>query len=146
MKNSSVRLANISKHFGSTVAVENLDLNVKPGEFCTILGPSGCGKSTTLRILGGFEKPTEGKVYLGSEDVTNTPPNQRDVNMVFQDYALFPHMTVAQNIAFGLEMQKRPKTEISDTVQSCPVMPGMTFPSSLYRQYFGLTIPEARYG
>ncbi len=77
MKNSSVQLANVSKHFGSTVAVDNLDLNVEPGEFCTLLGPSGCGKSTTLRILGGFESPTKGQVFLDSENVTNTPPNQR---------------------------------------------------------------------
>ena len=117
MKNSSIQLANVSKHFGPTVALDNLDLNIDPGEFCTILGPSGCGKSTTLRILGGFEKPTMGKVYLGSEDVTNTPPNQRDVNMVFQDYALFPHMTAGKNIAFGLELKGKSIMETTERVE-----------------------------
>jgi len=117
MKNSSIQLANVSKHFGPTVALENLDLNIDPGEFCTILGPSGCGKSTTLRILGGFEKPTKGQVYLGSEDVTNTPPNQRDVNMVFQDYALFPHMNAGKNIAFGLELKGKSIVETTERVE-----------------------------
>ena len=119
MKNSSasVQLANVSKHFGSTVAVDNLDLNVEPGEFCTLLGPSGCGKSTTLRILGGFESPTKGQVFLDSENVTKTPPNLRDVNMVFQDYALFPHMTAGNNIAFGLELKGKSKAETAERVE-----------------------------
>ncbi len=117
MKNSSVRFVNISKHFGSTVALDNLDLNVEPGEFCTLLGPSGCGKSTTLRILGGFESPTKGQVFLDDENVTNTPPNQRNVNMVFQDYALFPHMTAGNNIAFGLELKGKSKTETAERVE-----------------------------
>jgi len=117
MKNSSVRFVNISKHFGSTVALDNLDLNVEPGEFCTLLGPSGCGKSTTLRILGGFESPTKGQVFLDDENVTNTPPNQRNVNMVFQDYALFPHMTAGNNIAFGLELKGKSKTETTERVE-----------------------------
>ncbi len=117
MKNSSVRFVNISKHFGSTLALDNLDLNVEPGEFCTLLGPSGCGKSTTLRILGGFESPTKGQVFLDDENVTNTPPNQRNVNMVFQDYALFPHMTAGNNIAFGLELKGKSKTETTERVE-----------------------------
>ncbi|MGS4946052.1 ABC transporter ATP-binding protein [Meridianimarinicoccus sp. RP-17] len=100
-----VRIDGLSKHFGDTVALENLTLDIPQGQFVTFLGPSGCGKSTTLRILGGFERPTTGRVLLDGEDVTNQPPEKRQVNMVFQDYALFPHMTVAQNISFGLELK-----------------------------------------
>ncbi|KPP88289.1 MAG: spermidine/putrescine transport system ATP-binding protein [Rhodobacteraceae bacterium HLUCCA08] len=100
-----VRIEGLSKHFGDTVALDELTLDIARGEFVTFLGPSGCGKSTTLRILGGFERPTAGRVILDGEDVTNQPPEKRHVNMVFQDYALFPHMTVAQNIAFGLELK-----------------------------------------
>jgi spermidine/putrescine transport system ATP-binding protein len=89
------------------VAVDALDLTIESGKFVTLLGPSGCGKSTTLRMLGGFELPTSGRILLAGEDVTNLPPNRRNVNIVFQDYALFPHMSVARNIAFGLELQVR---------------------------------------
>jgi len=99
------RIDGISKRFGKTVALERLELDIAPGEFVTFLGPSGCGKSTTLRILGGFEIPDTGRIILDGQDVTKLPPNQRNVNMVFQDYALFPHMTVQQNIRFGLELK-----------------------------------------
>lgn len=107
-----VRIEAISKHFGETVALDNLTLDIARGEFVTFLGPSGCGKSTTLRILGGFERPTSGRVILDGEDVTSQPPEKRHVNMVFQDYALFPHMTVRQNISFGLELKGMDKTGI----------------------------------
>ncbi len=107
-----VRIEGLSKHFGPTVALDNLTLDIAQGEFVTFLGPSGCGKSTTLRILGGFERPTTGRVILDGEDVTNQPPEKRHVNMVFQDYALFPHMTVAQNVAFGLELKGMGKAAI----------------------------------
>ncbi|MGQ7847584.1 ABC transporter ATP-binding protein [Granulosicoccus sp. 3-233] len=100
-----VQLQGVSKRFGSVIALDDLDIDIKAGEFVTFLGPSGCGKSTTLRILGGFEKPDNGRVILDGEDVTHLPPNKRKVNMVFQDYALFPHMSVAQNIDFGLELK-----------------------------------------
>ncbi len=116
-----VRIEGLSKHFGETVALENLTLDIGQGEFVTFLGPSGCGKSTTLRILGGFERPTTGRVILDGEDVTNQPPERRHVNMVFQDYALFPHMTVAQNISFGLELKGMGKADIrrrSDEIMS----------------------------
>ena len=106
-----VRIEGVSKHFGDTVALDNLTLDIARGEFVTFLGPSGCGKSTTLRILGGFEQPTSGRVILDGEDVTKQPPEKRHVNMVFQDYALFPHMTVRQNISFGLELKGMDKTE-----------------------------------
>ncbi|MCR8546223.1 ABC transporter ATP-binding protein [Salipiger sp. P9] len=107
-----VRIQNVSKQFGDTVALNDLTLDIARGEFVTFLGPSGCGKSTTLRILGGFEQPSSGRVILDGKDVTRLPPEKRQVNMVFQDYALFPHMTVKQNIAFGLELKGMSKTEI----------------------------------
>ncbi|MCT7374585.1 ABC transporter ATP-binding protein [Chelativorans salis] len=107
-----VHLDKITKRFGSTVAVDKLDMEIMAGEFVTFLGPSGCGKSTTLRMLGGFETPNEGRITLGGADVTRLPPNRRDVNMVFQDYALFPHMTVGKNVAFGLELKGKTRSEI----------------------------------
>ena len=108
-----VRLEGVTKRFGDTVALDDLTLDIAQGEFVTFLGPSGCGKSTTLRILGGFEQPTSGRVLLRGDDVTKRPPEKRNVNMVFQDYALFPHMTVRQNIGFGLELKGLGKSEIA---------------------------------
>ena len=107
-----VHIDGISKRFGDAVALDNLSLDIAQGEFVTFLGPSGCGKSTTLRILGGFERPDTGRVILDGEDVTNQPPEKRHVNMVFQDYALFPHMTVRQNISFALELKGMDKAAI----------------------------------
>src|SRR5215208_6130295 len=97
-----VRLERITKRFDDVVAVDDLSLEIEHGSFFALLGPSGCGKTTTLRILGGFEDPTSGTVYLGERDVTHLPPYKRDVNTVFQSYALFPHMSVFENVAFGL--------------------------------------------
>ena len=107
-----VRIEGISKRFGRTVALESLDLDIARAEFVTLLGPSGCGKSTTLRILGGFETADTGRVVLDGKDVTGLPPNRRNVNMVFQDYALFPHMTVRQNMSFGLELKGMDRSAI----------------------------------
>ena len=107
-----VRLDGVSKRFGNAVALERMELDIAPGEFVTLLGPSGCGKTTTLRILGGFETPDTGRVILEGGDVTHRPPNRRNVNMVFQDYALFPHMNVRQNMAFGLELKGRGRRDI----------------------------------
>ncbi len=107
-----VRIQNVTKTFGDTVALDSLNLDIARGEFVTFLGPSGCGKSTTLRILGGFERPTTGRVFLNDEEVTHQPPEKRHVNMVFQDYALFPHMTVRQNIGFGLELKGMARSQI----------------------------------
>jgi spermidine/putrescine transport system ATP-binding protein len=111
-KDVVVHLDHITKRFGDVVAVDDLDMEIIAGEFVTFLGPSGCGKSTTLRMIGGFERPDAGRIVLAGEDVTVQPPNKRDVNMVFQDYALFPHMTVAGNMAFGLELKGKTRTEI----------------------------------
>ncbi len=114
---SRVRLVNISKHYGSTVAVETINLDVTEGEFVTLLGPSGCGKTTTLRMIAGLIEPTRGQVYFDDQDVTDLPPNARNIGFVFQSPALFPHMSVADNIAFGLLVKGRPKVEIKDRVE-----------------------------
>jgi spermidine/putrescine transport system ATP-binding protein len=109
---------NISKSFGNVRAVVNTSLSIKKGEFFSLLGPSGCGKTTLLRMVAGFEKPDTGRIYLNGEDITDLPPNRRKVNTIFQNYALFPHLTVWDNIAFGLKIEKRPKREIEAEVGS----------------------------
>ena len=111
-----VEWVNVTKRFGATVAVNNLSLAVERGQFLTLLGPSGCGKTTTLNMLAGFLTPDEGEVRLAGQVVNHLPPNRRDTAMVFQQYALFPHMTVFDNIAFGLRMRKVPKAEIARRV------------------------------
>ena len=107
-----IRLERVTKRFGDMTAVDALDLEMPRGAFYALLGPSGCGKTTTLRMIGGFEEPTDGRVFLGGDDVTERPPYKRDVNTVFQSYALFPHLSVEQNVAFGLERQKVDKGEV----------------------------------
>src|SRR5947208_12798602 len=97
-----VRLEKVTKRFDDVVAVDELTLEVPRGSFFALLGPSGCGKTTTLRMIGGFEEPTEGTIFLGDRDVTGLPPYRRDVNTVFQSYALFPHLSIFENVAFGL--------------------------------------------
>ena len=111
-----IRLDRVVKRFGDTVAVDRLTLEIERGAFYALLGPSGCGKTTTLRMIGGFEDPTEGTVYLGGRDVTDLPPYRRDVNTVFQSYALFPHLDVQRNVAFGLQQRKAGKDEIRTRV------------------------------
>jgi putative spermidine/putrescine transport system ATP-binding protein len=106
-----IRLTGIRKTYGDVVAVDHVDLDVGAGEFFTLLGPSGSGKTTTLRLIAGFERPDEGHVELAGIDVTNRAPYERDVNTVFQDYALFPHMTVAENVAYGLRVKRVPRAE-----------------------------------
>ena len=108
---TAVRLEHVTKHFGAIVAVDRVDLDVVEGEFLTMLGPSGSGKTTMLRLIAGFERPTHGRIVLHGEDVTGWPPFDRDVNTVFQDYALFPHMSVAQNVEYGLKVKKVGKAE-----------------------------------
>ena len=106
-----VRLEKVVKRFDETVAVDGISLEIPHGSFFALLGPSGCGKTTTLRMIGGFEEPSEGAIYLGEQDVVGTPPYKRDVNTVFQSYALFPHMSVFDNVAFGLERRGVDKNE-----------------------------------
>jgi len=109
-------LSNISKQFSNTQVVKEFNLEVEKGEFVSFLGPSGCGKTTTLRMIAGFEVPTMGKVTLDNEDITNKAPNQRNVGMVFQAYALFPNMTVAQNIGFGLRIRREKSAAINERI------------------------------
>ena len=112
-----VRLVDVVKDFAEVRAVDGISLEIPRGSFFALLGPSGCGKTTTLRMIGGFEEPTEGQIFLGDRDVVGLPPYKRDVNTVFQSYALFPHMTVAQNVAFGLERRGIGKTEVRARVR-----------------------------
>jgi spermidine/putrescine transport system ATP-binding protein len=112
-----VRLERVSKLFGDVAAVDDLSLDIDEGEFFSLLGPSGCGKTTTLRMIGGFEDPSRGTVYLGGRDVTDDPPYKRDVNTVFQSYALFPHLNVYENVAFGLRRKKVGKDEVGQRVK-----------------------------
>ena len=116
----AVQARNAVKAFGSgdtaVRALDDVSIDIRKGEFFTLLGPSGCGKTTLLRLIAGFEMPTSGSILLEGQDITGLPPNKRPVNTVFQSYALFPHLTVAQNVGFGLEMQGRPKREVQETV------------------------------
>jgi len=114
----TVRLERVSKHFGDLVAVRDLDLDIGRGEFFTMLGPSGCGKTTTLRMVAGFEQPTAGRVLIDGSDVAGLPSYRRPTNTVFQSYALFPHLNVRDNVAFGLRRKKVPKNEIKQRVES----------------------------
>jgi putative spermidine/putrescine transport system ATP-binding protein len=111
-----LQLSGITKVYGDFKAADNVSLDIADGEFLVLLGPSGCGKTTTLRIVAGFIEPTSGNVRLGERDVTTLPPWKRNVGLVFQSYALFPHMTVAENVAFGLEMRKVPKAEMAPKI------------------------------
>ncbi len=114
---SLIELRNISKSFDETLVLDDFSLSVEENEFITLLGPSGCGKTTTLRIVGGFEKPDEGRVYFEGVDITDVPPNKRPINTVFQKYALFPHMNVGQNVAFGLKISGKTDQYIKDKVK-----------------------------
>ena len=116
MKNIIVRLRDIEKNYGGKSVIDHLNLDVAQGEFLTLLGPSGCGKTTTLRMIGGFEDTDGGQIFLEDKDVAGKAPNHRDVNTVFQSYALFPHMNVFDNVAFGLVEKKVPKAEIKKRV------------------------------
>ena len=111
-----LEINNVSKSFGKAVAVKDFNLQIKKGELVSFLGPSGCGKTTTLRLVAGFETPTDGRIVVNGEDITNKPPNQRNVGMVFQAYALFPNMTVAANIGFGLKVARKSPAEIKKRV------------------------------
>ncbi|MCS6774885.1 MAG: ABC transporter ATP-binding protein [Thermoflexales bacterium] len=112
-----LRLEQVSKRFGSVVAVDQVDLAVVRGELLALLGPSGCGKTTVLRLIAGFERPDKGRIWLGETDLTRTPPYRRHMGMVFQSYALFPHLTVRENIAFGLKMARVPSNEVNARVR-----------------------------
>lgn len=113
-----IELKHITKNFDDNfTAVDDFNLEVQRGEFVTFLGPSGCGKTTTLRMIAGFEMPTEGEILLNGKDISKLPPNKRPINTVFQRYALFPHLNIYDNIAFGLKLKKLPKAEIEKKVK-----------------------------
>ena len=116
MNGSQVTIDHVSKRFGDIVALDNINITIKPGEFFSLLGPSGCGKTTLLRIIAGFEFPDDGAILFDDKNVVPLAANKRPSNTVFQTYALFPHMTVYENIAFGLRLQKRSEKEIKETV------------------------------
>lgn len=116
MDEGEVRLVDLVKRFGDFTAVDGINLDMPSGEFFSMLGPSGCGKTTTLRMIAGFERPSEGQILLDGEDMAQTPPHKRNVNTVFQSYALFPHLTVGENIAFGLKYKNATKQETKDRV------------------------------
>jgi len=131
-----VTLKGITKRFGDVVAADNITLEINHGEFFTLLGPSGCGKTTTLRIIAGLEWPDEGKVFFDDEDVTNVPPYKRNTGMVFQNYAIWPHMSVFDNVAYGLRVRKLPRSEIKERVRKALDLVKLTglekrFPSQL---------------
>ncbi len=132
LEEHDVVLNGVSKRFGHVVAMENVSLRVKRGTFLTLLGPSGCGKTTTLRVIGGFENPTEGEVFIKGREVKGVPPFKRETNLVFQDYALFPHMNVLENIGFGLKMRGVGKGEIRKRVETMLEMVGL--PEILFRR------------
>lgn len=122
-----VELRNVTKVFGTgTKAVENVSFAINKGEFFSLLGPSGCGKTTLLRMIAGFETPTAGAIFLDGKEITHQPPYKRDVNMVFQNYALFPHMSVRQNIAYGLKMKKTPRAQMAEAVRDVLAMVKLT--------------------
>lgn len=117
MENKLIDLVNISKSFDKELVIDDLSLSIKQNSFVTLLGPSGCGKTTTLRIIGGFTSPDKGQVFFEGKDITNVPPNKRQLNTVFQKYALFPNMNVAENIAFGLRVKKKSEDYIRDKIK-----------------------------
>ncbi len=119
MSKAILKLVNVAKKFDEQKVVKDLSLDIDEGEFLTILGPSGCGKTTTLRMIGGFENPTEGNILLEGEHVENKQPYELNINTVFQNYALFPHMNVYENIAYGLKIKKVNKLQISIKVKKC---------------------------
>ena len=124
--NNIIEISHVSKYFDDKVALDDINLYIRKGEFVTILGPSGCGKTTLLRLLAGFQTASEGVITINGKEITQTPPHKRPVNTVFQKYALFPHLNVYDNIAFGLKLKKMPKYEIMRKVKNALKMVSMS--------------------
>ena len=124
--NNIIEISHVSKFFDDKVALDDINLYIRKGEFVTILGPSGCGKTTLLRLLAGFQTASEGVITINGKEITQTPPHKRPVNTVFQKYALFPHLNVYDNIAFGLKLKKMPKDEIMRKVKNALKMVSMS--------------------
>jgi multiple sugar transport system ATP-binding protein len=122
---AEIRLVGVTKKFGENIAVDHIDLTARDKEFVVLVGPSGCGKTTTLRMIAGLEEVTEGQVYIGERQVNNVPPKDRDIAMVFQNYALYPHMSIYKNLAFGLKQRKLPKSDIKMRVNDVAKMLGI---------------------
>ena len=122
---AEIRLAEVTKSFGAVTAVDGVSLDIADGEFLVLVGPSGCGKSTLLRMLAGLEDVTSGEIWIGDRDVTDLAPRSRDIAMVFQTYALYPHMTVRQNMGYGLKARRTPKTEIARRVDEVAELLGL---------------------
>jgi ABC-type sugar transport system ATPase subunit len=120
-----VKIENLVKKYGKTTALGGVSINLKPGTMTAVLGPSGCGKTTMLRAMGGFLKPDEGRIFFGDRDVTNLPPQDRGAALVFQNYALWPHMSVYDNIAYGLKIKKKTKSEIQERVKNIVNLVGL---------------------
>src|SRR5437870_2323254 len=114
---TAITLRGLSKRFGATVAVDSIDLDIQSGELFFLLGPSGCGKTTLLRMIAGFVQPDAGEIYFGGRPITRVPPRDRDAGMVFQTYALWPHMTVAKNVAYGLQVRGLARADIARRVE-----------------------------
>ncbi len=126
MKAASIEFRNVSKLYGASAAVKDVSFTIAEGTLVTLLGPSGCGKTTTLRMIAGLELPTSGTISIGGNDVTRVPPSERDVSMVFQSYALFPHMSVLENVGYGLTVARLPKAEVLEKAQAALATVGLT--------------------
>ncbi len=143
---STVELRGLKKRYGSVEANRHLDLTVDEGQFCALLGPSGCGKSTLLRMIAGLEAVTEGAIVIGGADVTNMPPAKRRIAMVFQSYALYPHMTVRQNIGFSMRVAKAPKALMEKRVNEVARRVGYSDPLYFSRVFSAsYSVPPSRY-
>ncbi len=135
-----VELHAVTKRFGSLTAVNAVTLKVRTGEFLSLLGPSGCGKTTSLRLIAGFEQPDEGEILIGGKDAAGSPPYKRDVNTVFQQYALFPHMSVLDNVAYGLKQRKMSKPERHARAQEALELVRMTAAAAIISTVLGLCL------
>ncbi|MGH3002850.1 MAG: ABC transporter ATP-binding protein, partial [Gaiellaceae bacterium] len=122
---AEIRLEGVSKRFGDVTAVDGVSLRISDGEFLVLVGPSGCGKSTLLRMLAGLEEVTAGEIWIGDRDVTDLAPRSRDIAMVFQTYALYPHMTVRQNLGYGLKVRRTPKQDVAKRVNEVAELLGL---------------------